>query len=77
MQILRMRGQGKEDLPALRIQRRGLQQGGPGPSGGAGEGAQLQRQRQHKQTQHKNPAHIAQRELAGTVEELAGVEGTG
>ena len=77
MQILRMLGLGKEDLPALRNQRRGLQQGGPGPSGGAGEGAQLQRQRQHKQTQHKNPAHIAQRELPGTVEELAGVEGAG
>ena len=64
MQILRMLGQGKEDLPALGNQRRGLQQGGPGPSGGAGEGAQLQRQRQHKQTQYKNPAHMAQRELA-------------
>jgi len=72
-----MLGLGKEDPPALRNQRRGLQQGGPGPSGGAGEGAELQRQIRHKQTQHKNPAHSAQHELAGTVEELAGIEGTG
>ena len=72
-----MPGLGEEDPPALRNERRGLQQGGPGQSGGDGEGTELQRQRQHKQTQHKNPAHIAQRELAGTVEELAGVEGAG